>query len=398
MVPATGGAFETGAGYLLTDAVGTPTYTTDSAGQATGVTTGGVFGTSSASSLVTGFAGGVNTADGLVQFGVRDYDPAQGRFTTADSWTVGGSGTGGYNRYAYAGNNPVTYTDPTGHSVVEFAVMIARGPLVGSGEIAASGVLFSAVFGAAAGGIAYAIFGPEPKTAQGALTWMVIGGIDGICGAVAKNALVCGALNGVLFQAASDIFDTHSFSGWSAYAQAASINGVLAVGAGWAGYGMSKLTAPAWNWIKQLAGRAWTSAKSLAGRSASWFAQRLGGGLRVGIDRGDGRDILGHFTGKGGYGASQEAQGLVEYTLATGRSVDGTKVRATLPDGSTRYYDGLALKADGTYEGVEVKGGTGSLGEKQRRFDGQVDAGTVATARLNGMSIRITSTYLVRVE
>lgn len=330
VVPATGGAFETGAGYLLTDAVGTPAYTTDSAGQATGVTTGGVFGTSSASSLVTGFAGGVNTADGLVQFGVRDYDPAQGRFTTADSWTVGGPGTGGYNRYAYAGNNPVTYTDPTGHSFVEYAVMIARGPLAATGEIAASGVLFSAVFGAAAGGIAYAIFGPEPKTAEGALKWALVGAVDGVCMATAKNAFLCGALNGLAYQGLTDALENHSFSGWWAYAQAASIGGVFSVGAGWAGYGMSKLTAPAWNWIKQLAGRAWTWATGVVERIRGWM--------------GTGGDELGTSVGAG---ASSTASGLSVSTI--------TQRLQVIVDQAVADYESGVIKLSGRQQRALIR-------------------------------------------
>lgn len=65
------------------------------------------------------------------------------------------------------------------------------------------------------------------------------------------------------------------------------------------------------------------------------------------LARADGRDALGRFTGPNGYGASGEAQGLSEYATATGRDVVGNQVRATLPDGSIRYYDGLALKEEG---------------------------------------------------
>ncbi len=117
----------------------------------------------------------------------------------------------------------------------------------------------------------------------------------------------------------------------------------------------------------------------------------------VGVDRGDGRDALGHFTGKGSYGAGAQAQGLADYTTATGRSVIGDQVRATLPDGSIRYFDGLSINPDGTYQGVEVKGGSAGLTASQRAFDGQVDGGVSATATLGGASISITSTYLVRV-
>jgi hypothetical protein len=60
----------------------------------------------------------------------------------------------------------------------------------------------------------------------------------------------------------------------------------------------------------------------------------------AGIDRGDGRDIFGKFTGSGGYGSDAEARGLAEYEEETGDVVIRDKARATLPDGSTRYYDG----------------------------------------------------------
>jgi hypothetical protein len=68
-----------------------------------------------------------------------------------------------------------------------------------------------------------------------------------------------------------------------------------------------------------------------------------------------------------------------------------------LPDGSIRIYDGLSRNQDGTFQGVEVKSGSGSLNASQRAFDAQVNSGTVATAKLNGQTIKINSTYLVRV-
>jgi uncharacterized protein YukE len=117
-----------------------------------------------------------------------------------------------------------------------------------------------------------------------------------------------------------------------------------------------------------------------------------------GADRGDGRDYLGHFTKEGGpYGATAEERGLVQYEDDTGRLVFRDRVRATLPDGSTRYYDGLSPNPDGTFVGVEVKSGAGGRDAAQRIFDAQVDQGTPATARLNGVVIKIVSTDLVKV-
>jgi hypothetical protein len=119
---------------------------------------------------------------------------------------------------------------------------------------------------------------------------------------------------------------------------------------------------------------------------------------RAGVDRGDGRDALGRFTGSGGYGADAEAQGLQDYTDLTGREAIPDHVQAKLPDGPQgRYYDGLALKPDGTYEGVEVKSGTASRNLPQRTFDNKVSPSNPATARLGGQEIKITSVRVITV-
>jgi hypothetical protein len=72
-------------------------------------------------------------------------------------------------------------------------------------------------------------------------------------------------------------------------------------------------------------------------------------------------------------------------------------VRATSPGGGQRYYDGLAEKPDGTYEGIEVKSGSAYCDARQREFDDAVNSGGPATANLNGRTIQITSVEVVRV-
>jgi len=55
-----------------------------------------------------------NTADfGLMFYNARWYDSQLGRFAQADSIVPGG--VQGYDRYAYVNNNPIKYTDPSGH-------------------------------------------------------------------------------------------------------------------------------------------------------------------------------------------------------------------------------------------------------------------------------------------
>jgi RHS repeat-associated protein len=62
--------------------------------------------------LAIGFAGGIEDATtGLVRFGLRDYDPETGRWTSRDPSMFGGSPR---NLYAYADNAPVSRRDPFG--------------------------------------------------------------------------------------------------------------------------------------------------------------------------------------------------------------------------------------------------------------------------------------------
>ncbi len=116
------------------------------------------------------------------------------------------------------------------------------------------------------------------------------------------------------------------------------------------------------------------------------------------LDRGDGRDPGGRFTGKGGYGKSGEAKGLATYESRKGRPVISQQIGVTTKDGGTRFYDGLSLKPDGTYEAVEVKSNGATRDAHQREFDAIVNSGIPATGTLNGKSITVTSVVLIEVR
>src|SRR6266481_2860565 len=51
---------------------------------------------------------------GLTYMGARHYDPMIGRFMGVDPVRPNSSNQFGFNRYAYANDNPFSYTDPTG--------------------------------------------------------------------------------------------------------------------------------------------------------------------------------------------------------------------------------------------------------------------------------------------
>ena len=75
-----------------------------------------------------GYTGHLEERDsGLVYAGARWYDPRIGRFMSPDPVGFSGSNPVSFNRYAYANNNPIAYTDPDGRLGVFAAVMIGAG-------------------------------------------------------------------------------------------------------------------------------------------------------------------------------------------------------------------------------------------------------------------------------
>jgi RHS repeat-associated protein len=54
--------------------------------------------------------------NGLYYYGARYYDPELARFISPDPIVPSAGDPQSHNRYSYVRNNPVKYTDPTGHS------------------------------------------------------------------------------------------------------------------------------------------------------------------------------------------------------------------------------------------------------------------------------------------
>ncbi len=109
---------------------------------------------------------------GLYYYNARYYNAAIGRFMTADTVVPGnGEDPQGFNRYAYVLNNPVKYTDPSGHIAwlaaimggIQWAVAGATGATVAAATGIAGGMAWAAK--GIAGGAAWAGSGVAGGTA-----------------------------------------------------------------------------------------------------------------------------------------------------------------------------------------------------------------------------------------
>jgi len=106
--------------YLHRDHLESVLYTTDEAGEQSEVRDFDVFGAplsepSWAGTTEEGYTGHkADPALGLLEAGVRMYDPKFGTFTTPDALRVSGAGSQAFNPFAYANNDPVNWYDPTG--------------------------------------------------------------------------------------------------------------------------------------------------------------------------------------------------------------------------------------------------------------------------------------------
>jgi RHS repeat-associated protein len=70
------------------------------------------------------YTGGIyDKSTGLYYLNARYYDPAEGRFISADTYRGDVNDPSTLNLYAYCANNPINFVDPTGHS-----------PLTGKGK------------------------------------------------------------------------------------------------------------------------------------------------------------------------------------------------------------------------------------------------------------------------
>ena len=71
--------------------------------------------------LIRGFTGHEHLPEfGLINMNGRMYDPVLGRMLSPDNYVQSATFTQTFNRYSYAGNNPLKYTDPTGYTFLHW--------------------------------------------------------------------------------------------------------------------------------------------------------------------------------------------------------------------------------------------------------------------------------------
>ncbi len=124
--------------YPLTDALGSVRAQTDGTATVTASASYDVFGSVRSSTGSIGslaYTGALSDSSGLTYLQARELDSSTGTMLSRDPLTPGGSGVTGYNPYAYAGQNPTTYTDPSGRGQGLAGYVPTYGPTAISGPV-----------------------------------------------------------------------------------------------------------------------------------------------------------------------------------------------------------------------------------------------------------------------
>jgi RHS repeat-associated protein len=176
---------------------------------------------------------------GLINMNGRMYDPVVGRFLSPDPFVQAPEFSQSFNRYSYALNNPLIYTDPSGEIVWFVPVIIgaAIGAYSGYKIADAKGysfkdgsmyghILGGAVIGGLAGGVGAGI-----SAAGGAAWWAgaaagAIGGagFSGMATGWDGSAMLTGAVNGAIAGLVGGYAGSMVGGGWGALVGGASSN------------------------------------------------------------------------------------------------------------------------------------------------------------------------------
>lgn len=146
------------------------------------------------------FTGQRLDSTGLYFYNARYYDPSIGRFISADTLVPSFANPQAFNRYSYVYNNPLKYTDPSGHWGIFSLIGAAIGAVVNtfaygigchvSGQsMTMSGFVGAAVTGAIVGaGFGFAAIAGVNTVVGGAIT-VGTGTIGAVYGNIAESVI-----------------------------------------------------------------------------------------------------------------------------------------------------------------------------------------------------------------
>jgi len=131
----------------------------------------------------------------IINMNGRLYDPVIGRFFSPDKYVANSSFTQDFNRYSYARNCPLMYTDPDGEFV--WLAPLIVGIVMGAVQGAMQGVMIATQKGAIGGEFAkYFFSGMGIGMGIGALSGLAGGALSGALSAVRVGGFVGGAIAG----------------------------------------------------------------------------------------------------------------------------------------------------------------------------------------------------------
>jgi RHS repeat-associated protein len=219
---------------------------------------------------------------GLYFYGARYYDPTIGRFITPDTIVQSPYNPQSLNRYSYCLNNPLNYTDPTGHFWFLAAIFaIIKAAAVGAVIGAALGGVINGISAAIQGvnifqGIGYGIFSGLITGAVGGAAWgFGAVGVGGLFGAKALSfwgtKLALGAFSCAIGGGAGNALSGASFGQGAMWG---AVTGLVGTGIGISpiGQGIGKAIG------NTGVGRALNSANNWVGKSINEFLKEAHGG------------------------------------------------------------------------------------------------------------------------
>ncbi|MDX5365615.1 MAG: hypothetical protein LPK88_04235 [Alphaproteobacteria bacterium] len=252
---------------------------------------------------------------GLVNMNGRVYDPEIGRFMSADPFVQDPTNTQSLNRYSYVGNNPLSYTDPSGYFLKKIwkalvAIVVA--------------VIFMQPWMISAIGTALGTTGLASTIASAAIGGAIAGGI---VGGGNLRSILTGAISGAAFAGLGGIDFTSAGLGAElmAYGMTGGITSVIGGGefqSGFLAAGFAALAGPGIQKFADKAGKG--TASVVAGTAASAVAGGIGSVLGGGkFENGAVTGAFAYALGRAMQAANDNAKSGSQYAHAnTGTVTD----------------------------------------------------------------------------